>query len=152
MFSKAGEAPSTWVLDNETSKELKEIFKHANVNYQLVTPCKHRNNQAEREIQRYKHHLTAGLASVDPNFPLAEWHRLIKQAKITINLLRTARVNPKMSAYSCILGELNFAATPLVPPGTKVVAHVSPEKRGPWELNADVGWYVGPSMHHYRNM
>ena len=26
MFSKAGEAPSTWVLYNETSKELKEFF------------------------------------------------------------------------------------------------------------------------------
>ena len=104
MFSKAGEAPSTWVLDNETSKELKESFKNANVTYQLVTPYKHRNNQAERAIQTYTHHLKAGLASVDPNFPLAEWHRVIEQENITINLLRTARVNPKLSAYSYIFG------------------------------------------------
>ena len=70
MFRKAGEVPSTWVLKNETSKELKESFKNANVNYQLVTLYKHRNNQAERAIQTYKHHLKAGLESVDPNFPL----------------------------------------------------------------------------------
>ena len=69
MFRKAGEAPSTWVLDNETSKELKEIFKNANVKYQLFTPYKHKNNQAERAIQTYKHYLKAGIASVDPNFP-----------------------------------------------------------------------------------
>ena len=116
-----------------------------------MTPYKHRNNQDTRAIQKYKHHLKAGLASVDPKFLLAEWHRLIEQANITLNLLRTARVNPKLSAYSYIFGEFNFAATSLAPLGTKVVANVSTEKRGLWELNADVGWYVGPSMNHYRN-
>ena len=38
IVSKSGETPSIWVLYNETSKELKDIFKNSNVNYQLVTP------------------------------------------------------------------------------------------------------------------
>ena len=44
----------------------------------------------------------------------------------------------------------NFAATPLAPPGTKVVAHIKSTVRRTWELNGEVGWYVGPSMLHYR--
>ena len=95
-----------------------------------MTQYNQRNNQAERAIQTYKHHLKEGLASVYPNFPLSEWHQLIEQANITLNLLRTARVNQKLSAYSYIFRELNISATPLAPPVTKVVAHVSPEKRG----------------------
>lgn len=58
-------------------------------------------------------------------------------------------MNPKLSAYSYIHGEFNFRATPLAPPGTKVVAHVSTDKRGTWELNGEQGWYVGPSLSHY---
>ena len=150
IFTKAGTTPSTWILDNEKSNDLIESFNIAQVEYQLVPPYKHRNNQAERAIQTFKHHFKAGLASVDPNFPLAEWDRLIPQANITLNLLRSARINPKLSAYTCIFGEFNYSATPLAPPGTKIVAHISPEKRGSWELNGEVGWYVGPSMDHYR--
>jgi len=67
-----------------------------------------------------------------------------------MNLLRNSRVNPKLSAYSYMYGEFNFRATPLAPPGTKVVAHVSLAKRGTWDLNGEVGWYVGQSLQHYR--
>ena len=55
-----------------------------------------------------------------------------------------------MSAYTYIFGEFNFAATPLAPPGTKIVAHIKPNVRRTWELNGEVGWYVGPSLQHYR--
>ena len=44
LFSQAGQATTTWVLDNETSKELREDFDNAKVNYQLVHPYKHMNN------------------------------------------------------------------------------------------------------------
>ena len=75
-----------------------------NITYQLVPPQIHRPNLAERAIQTFKNHLKAGLATVDPDFPLAEWDRLIPQANITLNLLRSARVNPKLSAYAYIFG------------------------------------------------
>jgi len=149
-FEQAGIAPKTYVLDNETSGELLDAFKEQGVDYQLVPPYKHRNNLAERAIQTFKKHLKAALAGADPNFPLSEWDRLISQANITLNLLRSSRTNPRLSAHAYIFGEFNFNATPLAPPGTKIVAFISPEKRATWELNGEVGWYVGPSMHHYR--
>ena len=47
-------------------------------------------------------------------------------------------------------GDFNFRATPMAPPGTKIIAHVAPSARGTWDLNGEPGWYVGPSLHHYR--
>ena len=70
-------APSTYVLDNEVSKDLIEGFEEERIMYQLVTPYKHRNNQAECAIQTFKSYFKAALAMVDPNFPLSEWDRLI---------------------------------------------------------------------------
>ena len=64
--------------------------------------------------------------------------------------MRTARVNPALSAHAYIYGAYDFAATPMAPPGTRVVAHVHPTQRGTWELNGEIGWYVGPALNHYR--
>ena len=148
-FKRAGAAPNTYVLDNEKSKDLIDSFNDEKIEYQLVAPYRH-CKYAERAIQTFKEHFKSCIAATDPKFPLSEWDRLIPQTNITINLLRNARVNPKLSAYSYIYGEFNFRATPLAPPGTKVVAHISPDKRGTWELNGEMGWYVGPSLQHYR--
>ena len=87
IFSKVGTPPEVWVLDNEVSAELKQAFDHNTTTYQLVPPHSHRRNLAERAIQTFKNHFKAGLASVNPNFPLSEWDRLIPQANITLNLL-----------------------------------------------------------------
>ena len=38
----------------------------------------------------------------------------------------------------------------MAPPGTKVIIHSNPTKRASWDLNGVNGWYVGPSMKHYR--
>ena len=149
-FTKAGAAPNTYVMDNEISNDLKEALQTNDTTYQLVPPHSHRRNLAERAIRTWKNHFKAGLASLNPNFPLSEWDRLLTQANITLNLLRASRSNPKISAYTYIFGEFNFLATPLAPPGTKIVTHIKPGNRGSWELNGEVGWYVGPSMQHYR--
>ena len=149
-FAKAGVAPEVWILDNEISKELKESFDKRETTYQLVPPHSHRRNLAERAIQTWKNHFKAGLATTDPKFPLTAWDHLIPQANITLNLLRSARANPALSAYTYIYGNFNFAATPLAPPGTKVIAHIPPSTRGTWELNGEMGYYVGPAMNHYR--
>ena len=31
-----------------------------------------------------------------------------------------------------------------------MVAHINPKKRGSYELNGEVGWYISPSLHHHR--
>ena len=136
-------------MDNETSKDLIDALEEVHATYQLVTPYKHRNNIAERAIQTYKSHFKSGLAAMDLNFPLSEWDRLMPQANITLNLLRTARANPKLSAHSHIHGNFNFNATPMAPPGTKVIVHANPRKRASWDLNSVTGWCIGPSMNHY---
>ena len=68
--------------------------------FQLVPPHTYRANAAERAIQTFKAHFTAGLASVDPDCPVSEWDRLLTQAFITLNLFRTARSNSALSAYT----------------------------------------------------
>ena len=49
-----------------------------------------------------------------------------------------------------MLGQFDFNATPLAPPGTKVVTHVKPGKRNTWELHGEKGFYVGLVIDHYR--
>ena len=100
IYANAGVQPNTYMLDNELSKELKQALTKKHNTHELVPPHTHCRNLAERAIQMFKHHFIAGLASVDPTFPIAEWDRLIHQAILTLNLLRTARVNPKLSAHA----------------------------------------------------
>ena len=150
MFAQAGSATHTYVMDNEISAEFTAALTKNNTSYQLVSPHTLRRNLAERAIQTYKNHLKAVLVSVDPNFPLSEWDRLLEQENITLNLLRSARSSPKLSTYAYMLGKFNFAATPLAPPGTKIVARIKPNQRRTWSLNGEAGWYVGASMKHYR--
>ena len=122
------------------------MFNKNNVNYQLAPPHCHRTNMAERSIQTFKNHFKAGLATCDPSFPLREWDRLLEQTVLTLNLTRSARTNPNMSAYTFIHGEYDFRATPLAPPGIRVVAHIKPTTRGSWDLNGTDGFYTGPAL------
>ena len=114
-----------------------------------MPPHNHRANAAERAIQTFKHHFKSCLATIDPDFPIREWDRLLTQAELTLNLLQTARVNPSLSAYAYLFGNFDYNRTPLVPLGTKVVAHTKTSKRASWELNGKQGWYIGPSLNHY---
>ena len=89
-------------MDNEASKELKNDIVKYKIKYQLTPPNIHRINAAERAIRTFKNHFIAGLATVDPAFPIREWDRLLPQAELTLNLLRTSRLNPKVSAHAVI--------------------------------------------------
>ena len=92
----------------------------------------------------------SGLATYHPDFPINEWDRLIEQATLTLNLLRTARSNPNLSAHAYLFGTYDFNAHPLAPPGTKVVLHKKADKRESWQYHGVEAWYVGPSLEHYR--
>ena len=98
-------------------------------NYQLVEPQNHRVNAAERAIQTFKHHFIAGLSSTNPKFPIALWDMLIPQAVLTLNLLQTSRVNPKLSVYAQLNGQFDFTRPPLAPPGTRVLLFEDPTTR-----------------------
>ena len=120
------------------------------IKYQLVPPHIHRRNAAERAIRTFKNHFSAGIATLDPKFPICEWDRLLPQAILTLNLLRNSRVNPKLSAWAYLHGNYDFNKWPLAPPGTRVVLHEKSDKRASWAYHGVDGWYIGPSMEHYR--
>jgi hypothetical protein len=116
----------------------------------LVPPHVHRRNSAERAIRTWKNHFVAGICSTNTAFPLHLWDRLIDQATITLNLLRPARRNPKMSAHQMLNGTFDYNRTPMAPPGTKIVVHEKPTQRRTWDPHGVDGWYVGPATEHYR--
>ena len=149
-LTRAGLRPRLQRMDNETSSALKTFLHDKEATYQLVPPDQHRRNAAERAIRTFKNHFVAGLNSTDPNFPMRHWDRLIHQANITLNLLRSSRINPKLSAYAQVFGLFDFNATPMAPPGTRAVIHVKPKKHGTWASHGEVGWYIGPAPEHYR--
>ena len=94
-------------MDNECSVDLKNALTKEDTKWQLVPPHQHRTNAAERATQTWKHHFKAGLATLDPNFPLREWDRLLVQGELTLNLLRSSRVNPKLSAHAHMFGQFD---------------------------------------------
>ena len=137
-------------MDNEASAELKAACIKYDLAYQLVPPHIHRRNAAERAIQCFNNYLLAIIAAADPNFPILEWDRLVGQAVLTLNILRNSRVNSKLSAYAYLFGNFDFNATPLAPPGTRILLRdLKPDKRPSWGFHGDDGWYIGPSLEHY---
>jgi hypothetical protein len=121
----------------------------ARVDYQLVPHGLHRQNAAERAIRIFKNHFIAGLCSVDPQFPLHLWDRLLPQAELTLNLMRGSRLNPKLSAWT-VNGQFDFNCTPISPPGTKVIAFEDSSDRTSWSPHGPDGWYIGPALEAYR--
>ena len=87
VFKTSGAAHEACLLDNEKSKDLLDDFEEYKIVHQLLTPHKHRNNRAERDIHACKAHFKSCLAGTNPNFTLSEWYRLISQANVTVNLL-----------------------------------------------------------------
>ena len=102
MLTSRGLKPQLHWLDNEASTALKNYITKQQTQYQLTPPHIHRRNAAERAIRTFKNHFISGLCSVDRNFPLHLWCRLLDQAELTLNMLRTSRLNPNLSAHEQI--------------------------------------------------
>jgi hypothetical protein len=92
----------------------------------------------------------AGLSSVDPAFPLHLWDRLLPQAELTLNLLRTSRLHPQLSDAAHFHGLVDYNKTAFAPPGCKIISHEKPGKRRTWAPHGRHGYSLGPAMHHYR--
>jgi hypothetical protein len=118
--------------------------------YQLVPPHCHRRNAAERAIRTFKEHFVAGLASVDPDFPMHLWDRLLPQAEMSLNLLRTSRLHPQLSAAEHLHGLVDYNKTAFAPSGCKVIAHEKPSQRRTWAPHGQPGYSLGPAMRQYR--
>jgi hypothetical protein len=78
------------------------------------------------------------------------WDRILPQAVITLNMLRTSRINPKLSAATHIFGQHDYNRASMAPPGTRIIAHETPGRRQTWAPHGQDGWYTGPALEHYR--
>jgi hypothetical protein len=144
-----GLKPKLMKLDNEASELLKDYLHQQDITFQLVPLYSHRRNSAERAIRSFKDHLIAGLCSTDKSFPMHLWDRILPQAVMTLNMLRTSRINPKLSAATHIFGQYDFNRAPMAPPGTRIIAHETPGRRRTWAPHGQDGWYIGPALEHY---
>jgi hypothetical protein len=142
--------PKLQTPDNKASAALKNFFTTNDVEYQLAPPHCHHRNAAERAIRTFKEHFVAGVSSVDPTFPLHLLDRLFSQAEITLNLLRTSRLHPQLSAAAHFHGLIDYNKTSFAPPGCKIIAHEKPAKRRTWAPHGQHGYSLGPAMLHYR--
>jgi hypothetical protein len=120
------------------------------MSYQLVLPHCHRTNAAERAIRTFNEHFKEGLVTVNPYFPAHLWDRLLPQAEITLNLLRSSRLHPQLSAAAHYHGLIDYNKTAVGPPGCKIIAHEKPSQRLTWDPHGQPGWSLGPAMNHYR--
>lgn len=150
FLCQRGFRPKFQRLDNEASSLLKDYFRDNEIDFQLAPPGVHRRNAAERAIHTFKNHFVAGLCTTDPAFPIGLWDKLLQQATYSLNLLRTSRLHPQLSSFAHLWGNFDFNRTPFAPPGIKVIAHEKAPQRGSWAPHGVAGWYIGPSMEHYR--
>ena len=146
----AGVTPTMHILDNECSEEFKAQIRKNNMTFQLVPPHDHRRNIAEKAIQTFKAHFISILCGTDKDFPLHLWCRLLPQAEHTLNMLRSARVTPNVSAYAYLWKQHDFNANPFAPLGCKVEAHIQPAVRETWAAHTASGYYIGNAWDHYR--
>jgi hypothetical protein len=137
-------------LENDASLALRYYLTEQGTDYQLAPPHIHWRNNAERAIQTFKNHFVSRICSVDPNFPLKLWDKLLPQSTITLNLLRKSRIKPRMPAYAQLNGHYDFNGAPTAPPGTRIVANEKPEQRASWDPHGVDGYYLGPALDHYR--
>ena len=107
-------------------------------------------NATERAIQTFKSHFISILCGTNKNFPINLWDKFVPQATLTLNLLRTSRLNPNLSAYSQIYGSFDFNRIPIAPLGTKLLIYEKLGPRASWSPHAKNGWYIGPALRHYR--
>jgi hypothetical protein len=70
--------------------------KDKGIDYQLARPNDHRLNPTKRAIQTFKNQLVALLHGTDKQFPAWLWCQIIPQVLITLNMLRSSRINPNL--------------------------------------------------------
>jgi hypothetical protein len=65
-------------------------------------------------------------------------------------MLWASCVNPAILAYEALNGPYDWNRYPLAPLGCKAVIYEDGNTRGSWASRGVDGWYLGPSLDHYR--
>ncbi len=138
------------VIINQATKYKKKFLTKEECKLQLVEPHNHRVNAAKWAIQTFKDAFIAALTTTDRNFPLQLWDKLTMQVVNTLNMMHASRIDPTISAYEILHGPYDWNRYPLTPLGCKAVVYKDRDTRGLWASRGVDGWYLGPSMDHYR--
>ncbi len=142
--------PCLHKMDNETSKDVDDFIQSQQTSLQYTPPDIPCFNSAKQAICTWKNHFTTGIASLSKKFPIANWCCLTNQCNYTINMLCPCCQNPRHSAFRAMEGSYLFDATAMAPPGSKVLVHLKSMRCKSWSFYASNGWYIGPSLKHYR--
>ena len=69
---------------------------------------------------------------------------------MTLNLLRQARIQPELSAWTYLVGAFNYDATPIRTLGCPLIIHKKTSNGKSWEFRSKERWSVGVLFEHYR--
>jgi hypothetical protein len=59
-------------------------------------------------------------------------------------------IKKQSPAATHIFGQYDFNRAPMAPPGTRIIAHETPNRRLTWAPHEQDGWYIVPALEHYR--
>jgi hypothetical protein len=88
-------------------------------------------------------------SSVDSAFPPCLWDLLLPQAELTLNLLRRATLNPRISMWEFFQGSFDFDKTPLGLVSCRILIHAKPATWRSLDFCAKPGFYIGPALDSY---
>ncbi len=142
--------PNWHVLDNKAPAEFLEAIRENGCRVEKTPADIHQQNIAKQAIQTYKSHFIATMAGISDNFPIHQWHKLVPQIVLTLNLLQQLLVAPNTLAYAYHHGNFDYNWMPLAPMGCAVQFHIKPNRRKSWGEHASDGWYLKTSPDHYR--
>eukprot|EP00804_Cyclotella_cryptica_P006734 CCRYP_015693-RA/>CCRYP_015693-RA protein AED:0.40 eAED:0.40 QI:0/-1/0/1/-1/1/1/0/187 len=95
--------PMVHILDNEASLAFRQAITSNGSTYQLV-PHMSIIAMLLNAPRTFKDHFLAVLAGTAPSFPADRWDLLFLMPNSTLNLLRTSRCNPTLSAWEDLFG------------------------------------------------
>ncbi len=149
-LTSKGFKPKLIIMDNLATKHIKQFLSENDCKLQLVEPHNQRVNAAERAIQTFKDAFIAAFATTDVDFPLQLWDKLTPQVQTCLNLTRRSRIDPSKLAHKTLYGPYDWNRYPMAPLGCKAVVYKDGNTGGSWASRGVDGWYLGPSMDHYR--
>ena len=80
-------------------------------------------NAVQKAICTLKDHFVSGLDSLRADFPMRLWHTLRPLNTKTFNVLRSSRINPRLSAEEHLIETFDFNKILIASLVCKVVAH-----------------------------
>ena len=151
FFTTRGRTPRIQRLDNECSAQLLHHMQQVcGQRVELVAPEDHGPNKVKRAIQTWKDHFIAGLATVDPDFPIGLWDQC-RQLEDVLNMMRGSHTHPHLTAYEELNGPIDSGSIRLLPFGLKVCALNDPKSRGPYQQRCTTGFVINFPHNHHRS-